>query len=222
LACSYFSDIITHEESKFWLALLKIMHAQILLLRNIFHFLAGSSFLTICLLSSKKTAIILIGIAAGISIFFEIIRLHSELINQWFLRLPMLFKRKEEKQISGLTHFLLAVLFTAIFFQKDIAFVSVAFLTIGDVSASICGKTCSRIKLLNKTLEGTVTNFISCLTVGLFLYYTLHLDIALSLIVIGALFSTIFELTLMWPDDNYAVFLTALTISVIKRLFFNA
>jgi len=194
------------------------MRTQPLLLRNVFHFLAGLCFLTIYRLSSKKASIIIIGIAVGVSVCFEIIRLYSEPINQWFLGLPLLFKRREKKQISGLTHFFLATWLTMICFHGNIAFASIAFLTIGDVSASIVGKIWGRIRLLNKTLEGTIVNFVLCLTTGLLLHYTLHLDIPLTLIAIGALFSTIFELILVWPDDNYAVFLTAFIMSVIKQL----
>ncbi|MFQ6042822.1 MAG: hypothetical protein ACE5PV_18345, partial [Candidatus Poribacteria bacterium] len=98
----------------------------------------------------------------------------------------MLFKRREEKRISGLTHFLLAVLLTTIFFQKSIIFVSIAFLTIGDVAANIVGQVWGRIRLLNKTLEGSIINFVLCLTTGVLLHYTLNLDITLILIAIGA------------------------------------
>ena len=160
----------------------------------------------------------ILGIATGFSICFEIIRLYSAPISQWFLALPMLFKKQEKKRISGLTHFLLAILLTTIFFPKSITFVSISFLTIGDVSASIVRQIWGRIRILNKTLEGSISNFVLSLTTGVILHYTLILDITLTLITIGALFSTIFELILIWPDDNYAVFFTALIMSGIEQL----
>ena len=94
----------------------------------------------------------------------------------------------------------------------------IAFLTIGDVSANIFGQVWGRIRLLNKTLEGSIINFVLSLATGVLLHYTLDLDITLLLIVIGAFCSTIFELILIWPDDNYAVFFTALIMSGIAQL----
>lgn len=200
-------------------------------LRNLSHLILGSFFIfLICqetiiyqeeiFLSNQFTfALRAHGILAfwlfvflAISILFEILRLKIKIINQWiFKNFPLIFKSTEQGRVSGLTHFLAAILITYLVFPFKIFLLAIVFLTFGDLAAVVIGQLFGHKKISfyliknQKTWAGAMGCFFISLISGFLLMKFLNLDISLLILVFGALTATAVELFFNYPDDNYTI-----------------
>ena len=157
----------------------------------------------------------------AIGLFFivlEILRFRLPALNNSRI-LKLFLKKEENKKISGIVLFIMSVYLTVLLFPRRIAIISLLFLIFGDMSAEIIGLKFGRIKILGeKTLEGSITCFITCLIIGSFLINSL--GISFRLIIIGSLAATFIELiplkiARIKIDDNLSMALfTALIMTI--------
>jgi dolichol kinase len=84
----------------------------------------------------------------------------------------------------------------------------------GDAAATLVGVKWGRIKLGQRSLEGSIAFFLICLIVGLGLLRVLMLN--LNIVLIGALAAALIELLPLPFDDNLTVpIFSALVMSLI-------
>ncbi|MCB9057257.1 MAG: hypothetical protein H6627_01755 [Calditrichae bacterium] len=132
------------------------------ILRKSIHLLTGlfpiiyASFLT------KDQAIIVSGIILIVFITGEILRTNVIKIKQIYEGFFGKILRNHELQsrFNGATLLFLAFFLTCFVFDKDVAIVSMLLLSFSDSLAAVFGKKFGKIKLFNKSLEGTLTFFI--------------------------------------------------------------
>ena len=76
--------------------------------------------------------------------------------------------------LLGSTNFLIANIFCILFFSKNIAIVSLLFLTFGDAVSTIVGKKYGRIRFLReRSVIGSASFFVTCLVIGIILMFLL-------------------------------------------------
>jgi glycerol-3-phosphate acyltransferase PlsY len=122
----------------------------------------------------------------------------------------------EEKGISGTSYFLLAILLTALLFERSIAILSMLFLIFGDAVSALFGMKFGRIKIGERTLEGSLSFFIVCLLIG-FVLIPANLDVSLLSVAMGALAATLVELIPVRINDNLTIALAAGAVMTVLK-----
>ena len=102
-------------------------------------------------------------------------------------------REEEINSFTGATNVLLSCVIIIIIFNKSIAIASLLIMSISDSIAAIIGRKYGVIKILNKTLEGSIAFFLTSLTIVLFI-----------------------------PKLNiYAAFISVIIVSIIEVIEFN-
>jgi dolichol kinase len=189
--------------------------------RNLYHLGVGILFPLGYYFGHKPGATIFISFLFMLILIFEFERFKHPGFNRWvFEHLGSLVKSKEKFRPIGTTYFLFGVLITVVLFPHYIAVASLTFLAIGDVAAAVVGERYGRIKLLNKSLEGTITFFITAFLAGLVLMQLPRMQIEglnFQLVIWGALTATLVEFFSFEIDDNLTVpIITSLVMKIIS------
>ncbi len=108
----------------------------------------------------------------------------------------------ERFNLLGSTYLFLSALICVHTFPKPIAVLALAFLVVGDTMAALIGRRWGRIKILDKSLEGSLACLVSCLIIG---YLYPGPDISRLLIWVGAVAATLSELLPIPLDDNIRI-----------------
>ena len=131
--------------------------------------------------------------------------------------------RDHEKKgkLAGSFYLLISCIVCVVFFQGEVAFLALSFLGIGDTVAALIGKKFGRIKIGNKSLEGSLSCFVACLGC---VYFFGNRGVAPSemlfwtICCLGALVATVTELVPGKLDDNLKM---PLATAVVLAIGFN-
>ena len=142
-------------------------------IRLIFHTATGAAIVSIYGLSNidKSLALIILGIIAIFFVAGDLLRLANSKISNLAQRIfKPLMRVDERNRIAGTTYYVIGCWLSILIFSKLVVCVSILFLILGDGAAKLVGKKFGRIVIYgNKTLEGTLTNFLVSLAIALFL-----------------------------------------------------
>ncbi len=137
----------------------------------------------------------------------DVVRLYEPHVRTvFYLLLGRIVREHERFNLLGSTYLLLSSLVCIYAFSKHVAVASLSFLVVGDSMAALIGRRWGRIRILDKTLEGSLACLVSCLLIGWF--YPGHVLTPL-MIVAGAVVATLFELLPIPLDDNVRIPLAA-------------
>jgi len=177
-----------------------------LLRKLIIRLLMGTGFLFLFLFTNSNILLMSFIVLLCIN---ELIRLNNKKYNNYlFKEFRLYLKEKEREKFSTIPLFFIGILLPLLFFRKEIAFPAVLFLIYGDFFAELIGIKFGKTKIFReKSLEGSLGCFVSCVIIGLIL------NLSWILILAGSLAATLSELysKLIKLDDN-------LTIGVISGL----
>lgn len=145
-----------------------------------------------------------------LSLSVDIARKYSSKLNSLVQKIIGNLMRDNEvtsKNFAGATHFFLSALLTILFFDKEIAIFALTVLVISDSFAALVGRKFGKIKIMDKTLEGTIGFILSAIIIYYYYiaYCNFHLNFTQSMIaiLIGAL-SELFSKTFR-IDDNFII-----------------
>ena len=153
--------------------------------------------------NSKIEALMVLGPITSFAIIIEYLRINSVSVKKIFDSYFFTMLRNHEKsgKYTGATWVFISSILSIGIFPKDIAIISLIYMSIGDTAAGLIGRKYGKIKIYNKTLEGALAGFIICLMVGLMI----DLNISKSILTIGALSAAIIELLPISIDDNIRI-----------------
>lgn len=122
---------------------------------------------------STETAAIILGILATLALIIDLGRyLHPDTGKIFYKIFGFLLREHEldhkKKNLNGATYVLISALISVLIFPKVIFITAFSILIISDSSAALVGRKFGRRKFLSKSLEGTLTFFISACVVILF------------------------------------------------------
>lgn len=160
---------------------------------------------------SKEAAIVIIGFLAWAVVFSDYLRLKYPAFNNIFCRIfSPLLRQKESKTIHGSSYYFLSAWLVILFFDKNIAVVSILFLSIGDFLAGVVGTFCGKIKVFGeKTLEGFIAFWVVSLVLALF-FFPFRVSIIASFV--GALV----EILPIPINDNFTIpIASAITLALL-------
>ncbi|HEX79307.1 MAG TPA: hypothetical protein G4O19_04035 [Dehalococcoidia bacterium] len=173
--------------------------------RGIFHAVAGLFVILVLYFLPYITFVVTLAIVTGIFLSFELVRLRIDAINKWFISWFGFLMRDEEKnKLTGSSYSLLGFLITVLAFDRDIAILAILFVSLGDPVATVVGIWKGRIVLWGRSIEGNIACFVVCLTMGLLATKILD-NLTFPMIVIGAIFATVFQAVPQKVNDNLTI-----------------
>jgi len=166
---------------------------------------------------SKVEALIILLPITLLASLIEYLRINSISVKNIFDKYLFSMLRNHEKsgKYTGATWVFISSTLSIGIFPKDIAIISLIYMSIGDTAAGLIGRKFGRIKIYNKTLEGALAGFIVCLIVGLMI----DLNLSKTLVAIGALSAAIIELMPISIDDNLRIPLFSGTVMYVMSIF---
>ena len=186
--------------------------------RKLFHLLAGSILPTTALFVPGSIVLSIATAAAGVSVAGEFLRFRYEPFNRWLTsRLRPLFKEKEWSRPTASTYMLIATVIAFVAFPKPIAIVALYYLSVGDSLAAIVGGKWGHPRIFQKSLEGSLTCLLAAVLLGSLLSST-YLDLALGIVLVGAVVATVAEFVRTPIDDNLLIPLSSGTAMAVLEM----
>ena len=147
------------------------------------------------------------------AIVLEYLRVRSALIKKIFNNFlkSMLRIHEMDGKYTGASWIFISSTLTIAIFPKEIAIISLVYMSLGDTIAGLVGRKFGKTKFYNKSIEGSLAGLIVCLLSG----YLVNLTLPLVVVFSGAFAAMFIELLPMPIDDNLSVPLFAGTIMVI-------
>ena len=145
-----------------------------------------------------------------ISLFFfvliflaiDIYREKNKYIKIFFNKFFNKMMRKHELNgaLTGASWVMISAFITILIFPKNIAILSLIFMSIGDTVAGLAGRRIGKLKIGEKTVEGFVIGFLACAIIS----YNYKL-IPFPISIFGSLVGMIFEVLPLPLDDNLKI-----------------
>ena len=147
------------------------------------------------------------------SIVIEYLRIRSVVIKKIFNNFlkSMLRIHEINGKFTGATWVFIGSTLTISIFPKEIAIISLVYMSLGDTIAGLFGRKFGKTNFYNKTIEGSLAGLIVCLLSG----YLVSLTLPLVVVFSGAFAAMFIELMPIPIDDNLSVPLFGGTIMII-------
>lgn len=131
----------------------------------------------------------------------DMLKLRNVKVRTLYMKLfGRVLRGHENRTLVGATYFLMACTLTIYLFDKYVAVAAITFLVLGDTAAALVGKAYGRMKLLDKSAEGSMACFLTCIIAGLVLP-----GLNSETILAGAAVATVMELIPSPVDDNFRI-----------------
>jgi len=185
------------------------------IIRKLIHFASALIAVIYLFFFVKEKAILIIGFLTCFMITVELLRMNVSFIRNLFSNVfGKLLRMHEYKKITASTWLFIGAFFTILFFPKEVAVISLLFMSVGDSCAALVGKKWGKIKIFDKTLEGSFAFLSSAIFISL-----LYREIPYYSSFVGAFFATIAELLPLPLNDNLTIpLITGLSIVVANSI----
>lgn len=180
------------------------------LVRKLIH-LCSLSIPIIYYFISTHVAIVILGSLTIFAISLDLSRYYIPKFGKFFYKYFGFMLRKHEvdnlkKNLNGATYVLISALLCVIIFPKVLFVTAFTILIISDSAAALIGRKFGRHKLMAKSLEGTLTFFVSASIVILFTPKLTGSSTEFLIGVIAAAIGAIVEnISFGWADDNLSI-----------------
>ncbi|QQS35088.1 MAG: dolichol kinase [Ignavibacteriales bacterium] len=200
------------------------IHYKDELVRKLIH-LCSLSIPIVYYFITKESAIIILSVLTFLALIIDLSRYFSSGFGKLFYKIFGFLLRRHEvdsrkKNLNGATYVLLSALIGVIVFPKVIFITAFAILIISDSLAALIGRKFGKHKFLSKSLEGTLTFFVSASIVVLF---TPKIDgrmVEYGIGIFAALIGTLAEnLSFGFADDNLTI---PISIGITMWLLYGA
>ena len=153
---------------------------------------------------------------AVIFVTIDFARMRFELLKNIFAKLFHFIMREHEisGRLTGATWVVLIAVPIIFFFPKEIAILSLVYMSVGDTAAAIVGQSFGKTKIGKKSLEGAIGCFIVCVAAALLIHI-----IPFKAALCGAVMATVFEILPVEIDDNVLIPIGAGTTMYIVSSF---
>lgn len=194
--------------------------------RKIFHMYA-LVFPLLYFFLDKAPMVILLFLILICTLYLDITRHYNEKVKNYINILFLSIMRPEEStgsfNLSGASFFVLGLFLSALLFPKGLALAGFLILIISDCSAALVGmKIGHNIIAHNKSLEGSITFFITASLISILCYFYVGYNTNFFVIIISCFVTTLVELYSndLKINDNLLIPLSyGLTTSILNFIF---
>ena len=145
-------------------------------------------------------------------VLFEIFRIkHSNLNRLYFQFFGRVTRDFERARLTGAAYVMISSSILLLFFDMYVCIASILIMSYSDTAAAIIGKKYGKVKVFNKTLEGSLAFFV----VGLVIVLAIYPNISLFYSFLALMIATIVELLPLKINDNLSV---PLSVALIMSL----
>ena len=118
----------------------------------------------------KIWMVILLGIATVFVILIDLGRSRDGWLSRIFTKLfkKMLRTHELNGKLTGASYVFIGAFISVTIFPKEIAVLVLLFTAIGDTAAALYGRRFGKIKIWNKTVEGSIVGLIACFIIASF------------------------------------------------------
>jgi len=119
---------------------------------------------------TKIWMVILLGIVAITIIIIDLRRSHNTFLSKIFgiFFNGMLRSHELAGKLTGASYVFIGSFISVLIFPKEIAILALLFTAIGDTIAALYGRKFGKLRIWNKTIEGSLAGLIACIIIGLF------------------------------------------------------
>ena len=119
---------------------------------------------------SKLWMVLLIGITSIAIMIIDLGRTRNGWISKVFRKLfnRMLRLHELDGKLTGASYVFIGSFISVVIFPKEIAILALLFTAFGDTAAALYGRKFGRLKIWDKTLEGSIVGLIACIIIALF------------------------------------------------------
>ncbi|RYE06154.1 MAG: hypothetical protein EOP33_02860 [Rickettsiaceae bacterium] len=165
--------------------------------RKLFH--VSSIIVPIIYAYCSKSAILTILLPVTIlTVYFDAIRHYNHkigaLINILFINLMRTSESSGTFKLSGISYMMSGFLFSAVLFPKQLTITSWFILIFSDAIASLVGTKIGKIRIYNKTFEGSIAFFLSAAFISIIYSFYIGYVINIINIIMTCLVTTLVEL----------------------------
>jgi len=173
--------------------------------RYVFHAVVGLVLVTMLYLLPKLVVVAAFALITIIFIAIELITLRVPRLRVWFCtNFALLVRKEEHARLTGASYFMIGALITTAAFPKEIAMLAILLLAFGDPAASAIGRWRGRVRIWNKSLEGDLACFVSCLIVG-GVFILIFGKPPVQVVITGAVFAALFQALPIRLNDNITI-----------------
>lgn len=177
--------------------------------RKLYHLLGGICLLSLYYLIGRDRALILYGVLFAVVLGVEVARLSLPAFNEFlYAHFSGFLRQKERDRLTGTPPYVLGIGLSLFLYRPEIATAAVCFLAFGDVAATAVGERYGRVRIGEKSLEGSLAFVAASLGAGCLLN-VLGLQLSPGLIAAGAVLAAGVELLSLPVNDNLLIPLTS-------------
>ena len=193
---------------------------MILKRRKLFRIGAGIVFPVVYYFSPNKIIVeMLLLYLLGIMTTLEVMRYISPSLWRTIAEHSKGILKVRQGMITGTTALLIANIIVIAFFRKQVAIVSLVYMLFGDTASAIIGTKYGKVKIGDKSLEGSLAFFITVMAIALIFSQWTGIRIHLIVLIFGAIAATVTEALPIEINDNLTVALAAAIVIQIFTLF---
>ena len=181
---------------------------------HLFNLIIPISYLVI--VNDRVEMTIIMSILSIVFILVDYARMRVQIVKNIFNKFfnPMMRKHELDGKLTGATWVVIISVPMIYFFPKEIAVLSLVFMSVGDTAAAIIGRAFGKTMIGSKSLEGSLGCLGACI-IALLILDLIPLSIGLS----GAIMATIFEALPLKIDDNVLIPVASGTAMVLVSSF---
>jgi len=118
----------------------------------------------------KLWMVLLLGIASVVIIVIDLGRNHYKWLSKTFgiFFNAMLRSHELAGKLTGASYIFIGSFISVLIFPKEIAVLALLFTAIGDTAAALYGRKFGKLRIWNKTLEGSIVGLIACFIIASF------------------------------------------------------
>jgi len=145
---------------------------------------------------------LILGVSSIIVVSIDILRMQQGSISRLFTKLfgRMLRVHEQDGKLTGASYVLIGSFAAVVLFPKEITILALLFTAVGDTVAGLYGRMFGKLKIWNKTIEGSLAGLIACIVIAVFFTNILNL-----VKYGGACAAMLIELLPINIDDNLRI-----------------
>ncbi|MCK4339242.1 MAG: phosphatidate cytidylyltransferase [Candidatus Cloacimonetes bacterium] len=196
----------------------KLIHLSAIIIPILYYFVVKSQIVAISILLPIALICVVVD-AARIE--------NPDLKNKFYKVFGSQLRDEEASSLTGASYLLTSSVIAIAIFTKEIAFLAISYLVVGDTFAAMFGLKLGKRMIIRtrKTIEGLIGSFLACAILGLICYFLKFKDVigpghnpplAIIMILIGALAASISEVANLHINDNISIpIISGIVMSII-------